>query len=454
MTAVGGPAATRSPDFAAFDALVEARLPAVDRGARRVPRDPVRGRRHRRPPRGRGLDRGAPPRGRRDGRDPRARRRAAARRRGAGRRTADPDRASSTTTSSRRRRSSCGPTRRTSRSSATAGSGPAARPTTRASSCRASGRSRPIATRSARSRAASGSSSRARRRRGATRSTPCSTCGRRLRDADAALIEGGGLDLDGRPGVVGGGKGIVVFELVCRTLAHDAHSSLSVVLPNAGHRLVRGPRDVLGRGRAAGDRGLDVGQAAADAGAARHARGDGHDGARRHPRGVGRPGVPRRARRRRGAGGAHVRDDAQPPGPVGRATPRPTPKTVTPAEAHARLDIRIVPDQRPDAIVAAVRRHLDEHGFADIEIVVREGEPAWWTPPDHVVVTTAARVSEAVAGHGGEHRRVDGRHRADGAGLRAAPGPCDVARRGPRRLPGARAGREHPARRPRGRDAG
>ena len=28
----------------------------------------------------------------------------------------------------------------------------------------------------------------------------------------------------------------------------------------------------------------------------------------------------------------------------------------------------------------------------------REGEPAWWTPPDHVVVTTAARVSEAVAG--------------------------------------------------------
>jgi acetylornithine deacetylase/succinyl-diaminopimelate desuccinylase-like protein len=71
---------------------------------------------------------------------------------------------------------------------------------------------------------------------------------------------------------------------------------------------------------------------------------------------------------------------------------------VTPAEAHARLDIRIVPDQQPSDIVAAIRRHLDAHGFGDVEIVMREGEPAWWTPPDHVVVTTAARVSEEVAG--------------------------------------------------------
>ena len=39
--------------------------------------------------------------------------------------------------------------------------------------------------------------------------------------------------------VQGGGKGIVVLELVAKTMAHDAHSSLAVVLPNAGHRLVR-----------------------------------------------------------------------------------------------------------------------------------------------------------------------------------------------------------------------
>ena len=72
-----------------------------------------------------------------------------------------------------------------------------------------------------------------------------------LRDADAALIEGGGLDLAGRPGIVGGGKGIVVFELVVRTLAHDAHSSLSVVLPERGPPAGRRAGHVLGRGRAA-----------------------------------------------------------------------------------------------------------------------------------------------------------------------------------------------------------
>ena len=51
-------------------------------------------------------------------------------------------------------------------------------------------------------------------------------------------------------------------------------------------------------------------------------------------------------------------------------------KTMTPAEAHARLDIRIVPDQQPADIVAAVRAHLDGHGFADVEIVGEQGEPA------------------------------------------------------------------------------
>ncbi|HEU0243911.1 MAG TPA: M20/M25/M40 family metallo-hydrolase, partial [Candidatus Limnocylindrales bacterium] len=75
-----------------------------------------------------------------------------------------------------------------------------------------------------------------------------------------------------------------------------------------------------------------------------------------------------------------------------------TAKTVTPAEAHARIDIRIIPDQDPPAVIEALRRHLDRHGFADIEIVVSESEPAWWTPPSHPVVQTAAAVSAEVAG--------------------------------------------------------
>ena len=218
-----------------------------------------------------------------------------------------------------------------------------------------------------------------------------------LREADAALIEGGGLDLDGRPGVVGGGKGIVVFELLCRTMTQDAHSSLSVVLPNAGHRLVRALATFWGADGRPVIAGLDAGKraptpsqlatiAAMDMTELDDLRAEwgvpvflgGVDGAAAQEALTFETTV-----NLQGLWAGHT---------------EPTPKTVTPATAHARIDIRIVPDQEPDVILAAVRRHLDEHGFADMEIVSREGEPAWWTPPDHVVVTTAALVSEAVAG--------------------------------------------------------
>jgi acetylornithine deacetylase/succinyl-diaminopimelate desuccinylase-like protein len=218
-----------------------------------------------------------------------------------------------------------------------------------------------------------------------------------LRDADAALIEGGGLDLSGKPEVVGGGKGIVVFELRVRTMAYDAHSSLSVVLPNAGHRLVRALAtfwDADGRPAIAG---LDVGKraptaaqlatiAAMDLGELEDIRRDwevdrflgGLDGVAANEALTFETTL-----NLQGLWAGHTET---------------TPKTVTPAEAHARLDVRIVPDQQPDEVVAAVRRHLDAHGFADVEIVTREGEPAWWTPPDHPVILAAVSASEAVTG--------------------------------------------------------
>ena len=51
-------------------------------------------------------------------------------------------------------------------------------------------------------------------------------------------------------------------------------------------------------------------------------------------------------------------------------------KTVVPYEAGCKLDIRPVPDQDPKDLIAAVRRHLDNHGFADIEIKVLNSYPA------------------------------------------------------------------------------
>jgi acetylornithine deacetylase/succinyl-diaminopimelate desuccinylase-like protein len=218
-----------------------------------------------------------------------------------------------------------------------------------------------------------------------------------LRDGDGALIEGGDLDFDGRPTVYGGGKGIVVLELVCRTMAHDAHSSLTVVLPNAAHRLAKALATFWDdEGRPAVD-GLDAGKLpptedqvavirAVDLTALDDLRSD-----FRVTRFVGGlDGLDALA--------ALTFETTLNVQGLWSGHTAPTPKTVTPAEAHARIDIRIVPDQDPATMVAALRAHLDRGGFDDIELIQLEGERAWWTPPGHPVVTTAAHVSEEVTG--------------------------------------------------------
>ncbi len=218
-----------------------------------------------------------------------------------------------------------------------------------------------------------------------------------LRVADAALIEGGGLDLEGRPGIVGGGKGMVVVEVFVRTLTHDAHSSLSVLLPNAGHRLVQALAtfwDSAGRpaieGLDAGKRPPTSAQLAAIAAMDLQDLADIREEWELDTFVGGLDGT--------AAMEAMSFDTTLNLQGLWAGHTETTPKTVTPAEAHARLDIRIVPDQMPAELVAAIRRHLDTHGFADVEVVALESERAWWTPPDHPVIGAATRASQAVTG--------------------------------------------------------
>ncbi|MFA7406972.1 MAG: M20/M25/M40 family metallo-hydrolase [Anaerolineaceae bacterium] len=71
-------------------------------------------------------------------------------------------------------------------------------------------------------------------------------------------------------------------------------------------------------------------------------------------------------------------------------------KTVLPAEASAKVDFRLVPDQRPQQVLAQLREHLDAHGFSDIEIVDLGGNPGARTDPDHPAVVLAVRAAEDV----------------------------------------------------------
>jgi acetylornithine deacetylase/succinyl-diaminopimelate desuccinylase-like protein len=69
-------------------------------------------------------------------------------------------------------------------------------------------------------------------------------------------------------------------------------------------------------------------------------------------------------------------------------------KTVQPALASAKVDFRLVPNQKPRKVLEQLRLHLDQHGFSDIEIDFLGGEPAARTDPEDpfvkIVVDTSA----------------------------------------------------------------
>jgi acetylornithine deacetylase/succinyl-diaminopimelate desuccinylase-like protein len=219
-----------------------------------------------------------------------------------------------------------------------------------------------------------------------------------LRQADGALSEGGELDASGRAVVYGGVRGMVTFRLTCRTIAYDAHSSLANLLPSAAIRLVRALATFWDDEGIPAIDGLEAqvrpptpAQLALLDGMADDLLDDL----------LPAYGIERFVGGRRGAAanraltfGTTLNLQGLWSGYTG-----PEEKTITPAEANARLDVRLVPDQDPEAIIAAVRRHLVGRGFGDVEVSpLPERYRAWWTPPDDPILAAAVRASSDVTG--------------------------------------------------------
>jgi len=55
-------------------------------------------------------------------------------------------------------------------------------------------------------------------------------------------------------------------------------------------------------------------------------------------------------------------------------------KTVLPHSAEAKLDLRLVPDMKADDALAALRKHLVNHGYGDIEVIYSGGYDPTSTP--------------------------------------------------------------------------
>ncbi|HAF61422.1 MAG TPA: peptidase M20 [Anaerolineaceae bacterium] len=73
-------------------------------------------------------------------------------------------------------------------------------------------------------------------------------------------------------------------------------------------------------------------------------------------------------------------------------------KTVLPAKASAKIDFRLVPDQRPEKILKLLRAHLDKHGFTDIHIVDLGGEAPSKTDADDPFIEMVAASAKDVYG--------------------------------------------------------
>ena len=76
-------------------------------------------------------------------------------------------------------------------------------------------------------------------------------------------------------------------------------------------------------------------------------------------------------------------------------------KTVLPHEVRARLDVRLVPDQQPEKVLATIRQHLDRKGFPDIAMEV-EDRYEWSQTPADAPIVAAARMAYASMGHESE----------------------------------------------------
>jgi len=61
-------------------------------------------------------------------------------------------------------------------------------------------------------------------------------------------------------------------------------------------------------------------------------------------------------------------------------------KTVLPHSAEAKLDLRLVPGQTADGALAALIKHLDNHGFGDIDVNMSGGYDPTSSPADAMVI--------------------------------------------------------------------
>jgi acetylornithine deacetylase/succinyl-diaminopimelate desuccinylase-like protein len=216
--------------------------------------------------------------------------------------------------------------------------------------------------------------------------------------ADGCIWEFGSVDYSGRPEQTLGMRGLCYVELAVETAALDCHSGLGgSLIPNAAWRLVWALATIkdtdericipsfYDHALPATARDLEYLAAQPDQ-SAEFLETYGVD---RFLGGM--------------TGGPELRRAAvfEPTATINGLTSGyqgPGAKTVLPAQASAKIDFRLVPDQTPEEIVPLLRAHLDAEGFEDVAVRYLAGVMPARTDPDHPFVQLSIKAAEDVYG--------------------------------------------------------
>ncbi len=214
--------------------------------------------------------------------------------------------------------------------------------------------------------------------------------------ADGVIWEMGETDMDGRPNVSLGMKGMIYVEFVLKSLEADQHSSTAAVLPSAPWRLVR----LLNTIKDVNERILVPGWYDAVENLTEEELGHidqsifdekeylGSHGAKSFVGGLSAREAKKALVQRPTANIAGIWAGYQGPGS----------KTVLPKEIHCKMDFRLVPDQDPQDLLGKLKKHLNDNGFGDVEVRLESMEPAARTSAKDPLAKASMRAGEEVWG--------------------------------------------------------
>lgn len=216
--------------------------------------------------------------------------------------------------------------------------------------------------------------------------------------ADGCLWEAGGKDIQENPGLYMGVKGILYLELEATGANRDLHSSTATIVPNPAWRLVW----ALATLKDANERILIDGfyddvvePTPEEMGYLRRIAASHNDELRRRDLGIDSFLL--------SLSGIDLvkRSLFQPTcticgfgsGYTGQGS-----KTVLPSRAIAKLDFRLVSNQRPDDIFAKVTRHFVQHGFPDLQVRKLGAEHPARTPVDSLLARVTQQTTKEIYG--------------------------------------------------------